>query len=93
MIGSLMYLKNTRPNICFVVNTLCQFLIDLIHVHLVAAKHVLRYLKGTINYGFKYDVNQKINMHGYVDSNCVGNTTDRKITFGCCFSLGSGMIS
>ena len=48
MIGSLMYLTNTRPDICFAMNTLSQFLTDLRHVHLIAAKHILRYLKGTI---------------------------------------------
>ena len=53
MIGSLMYLTKMRPDICFVVNTLR-------HVHLIAAKHIMRYLKGTIDYGLKYDVNQKI---------------------------------
>ena len=42
IIGSLMYLTNTRPYICFVVNTLGQFLTDLRHVHLVVAKHILR---------------------------------------------------
>ena len=40
-----MYLMNTRPNICFVVNTLSQFMTDSRHVHLIAAKHILRYLK------------------------------------------------
>ena len=42
MIGSLMYLTNTRPDIFFVVNTLIQFLIDRRHVHLIDAKHILR---------------------------------------------------
>ena len=68
MIGSLMYLTNMRPYICFAVNTLSQFLIALRHVHLIAAKHILRYLKGTVDYGLKYDANQKINLEGYVDS-------------------------
>ena len=49
MIGSLMYLTNTRPNICFVVNTLSQFLTDPRYAHLIAAKHILRYLKGTVD--------------------------------------------
>ena len=57
MIGSLMYLTNTRPNICFFMNTLSQFLIDPRHVHLTATKHILRYLKGTIDYGLKYEEN------------------------------------
>ena len=63
-----MYLRNTRPDIFFVVNTLSQFLIDLRHVHLIATKHILRYLKGTVDYGLKYEANQKINLEGYVDS-------------------------
>ena len=52
-IGSLMYLTNTRPDIYFVVNTLSQFLTDPRHVHLIAAKHILRYLKRTVDYGLK----------------------------------------
>lgn len=44
LIGSLNYLVNNSPNICYVVNTLSQFLVEPPHVHWVAAKHVLRYL-------------------------------------------------
>ena len=62
IIGSLLYLMNTRPDIFFAVNTLSQFLTDLRHVHLIATKHILRYLKGTVDYGLKYDANQKINL-------------------------------
>ena len=62
-------------------------------VHLTAAKHILRYLKGTIDYGLKYDANQKINLEGYVDSDWAGNAIDRKSTLGCFFSIGSGVIS
>ena len=89
MIGSLMY---PRPDICFVVNTLSQFLTDPRHVHLIAAKNILRYLKGTIDYGLKYEANQKINLEGYVDSDWVGNAIDRKSTSGCYFSIGSSVI-
>ena len=62
MICSLMYLMCMRPDICFAMNTLSQFVMDLRHVHLIVAKHILRYLKGTVDYGIKYDVNQKINL-------------------------------
>ena len=51
MIGSLMYLMNTWSDICFMMNSLSQYMVDPRQVHLVAAKHILRYLKGTINYG------------------------------------------
>ena len=47
---SLMYLMNTRPDICFAVNTLR-------HVHLMVAKHAVRYLKGTVEYELKYEEN------------------------------------
>jgi hypothetical protein len=93
MIGSLMYLTNTRPDICFVVNTLSQYMVEPRHVHLIAAKHVMRYLKGTIEYGIKYDADCEFRLQGYSDSDWAGSVTDRKSTSGCCFSLGSGMIS
>ena len=88
MIGSLMYLTNMRPDICFVVNTLRQFLTDLIHVHLIVAKHILRYLKGIVDYGLKYDANQKINLKGYVDSDWAGSAIDRKRTLGLLLQFG-----
>ena len=88
MIGSLMYLTNMRPDICFAVNTLSQLLTNPKHVHLIAAKHILRYLRGTIDYGLKYEVNQNINLEGYVDSDWAGNAIDRKSTLGCCFKYG-----
>ena len=53
MIFSLMYLTDTRPDIFFAVNTLG-------HVHLMVTK-------GTVEYGLKYDMNQKINLEGHVD--------------------------
>ena len=75
------------------MNTLSQFLIDLRHVHLIATENILRYLKGTFDYGIKYEVNQNINLEGYVDLDWAGNAIDRKSTSGCCFSMGSGVIS
>ena len=80
IICCLMYLMNTREDICFAVNTLSQFLTDPRHVHLIAAKHILRYLRGTIDYGLKYEANQKINLEGYVDLNWAGSSIDRKST-------------
>ena len=93
MIGSLMYLTNTRPDICFAMNTLSQFLKDPRNVHLIVAKHILRYLRGTNDYGIKYNANQKINLEGYVDSDWADSAINRKSTSGCCFSMRSGVIS
>ena len=84
---------NTRPDIFFAVNTFSQFLIDLRHVQLTTAKHILRYLKGIVDYGLKYEANQNIDLEGYVDSDWVGSAIDRKITSGFSFSMGSSVIA
>ena len=60
---------------------------------MIATKHILRYLRGIVDYGLKYEVSQKINLEGYVDSDWAGNAIDRKSTLGCCFSMGLGVIS
>ena len=93
IIRSLMCLTNTRPDICFSVNTLSQFLVEPRHVHLVAAKHVMRYLKGTLDCGLSYDGDHDFTLSGYTDSDWVGSVPDRKSTSGCFLSLGSTMIS
>jgi hypothetical protein len=54
LIGSLMYLVNTRPNICFAVKILSQFMVEPRRVHWVATKHVLCYLHSTIDFWLSY---------------------------------------
>jgi hypothetical protein len=68
IIGSLMYLTNTRPDIFFAVNTLSHFLVEPRCVHLVAAKHVMMYLKGTIDCGLSYDGDHDFTLSGYTDA-------------------------
>ena len=63
------------------------------HVHLVAVKHVMRYLRGTLDCGLRYAVDGEIRLHGYTDSDWDGSIDDKKSTSGCCFSLGSRVIS
>ena len=82
MIESLMYLMNTRPDICFTMNTLSQFLTYPRHVHLIVAKNILGYLEGTVDYGLKYEVNHKVNLECYVDSDWEGSAINRKSTWG-----------
>ena len=59
IIGSLMYLTNTRLDICFDVNTTSQSMLNPKHIHLVGAKHVMRYLKGTLDYSLRYALNDE----------------------------------
>jgi hypothetical protein len=93
LIGSLMYLVNTRPDICFAVNTLSQYMVEPRGVHMVGAKHVLRYVAGAVDYGLDYVRGDGVTLVGYTDSDWAGCAADRKSTSGCCFSLGSGLVS
>jgi hypothetical protein len=62
LIRSLMYLVNTRPDICFHVNTLSQFQVEPKHEHWIDAKHVLRYICGMLNYGLRYTSSSDIQL-------------------------------
>jgi membrane-bound inhibitor of C-type lysozyme len=93
LIGSLMYLVNTRPYICFAINTLSQFQVEPKHENWIVTKHVLRYICGTLNYGLRYTSSGDIQLHGFTDSGWVGSAEDKRSTSGMSFSLGSAMIS
>ena len=54
LIGSLIYLVNTRPDIYYTANTLYQFMVEAKRAHWAATKHVLRYIQGTIEHGLLY---------------------------------------
>ena len=69
LIGSLMYLVNTRPDMSYAVNTLSQYMVEPRRAHWVAAKHVLRYLKGTIDYGLNYEKRDGIEFTSHTNSN------------------------
>jgi hypothetical protein len=80
---------NTRPDICF---SLSQYLVEPKRVHLDDAKHVMRYLKGTLDFGLCYNRDHDFRLYGYTNSDCAGSVSDRKSTSGCCFSLGSARL-
>ena len=77
----------TRPDLCYIVSKLSQFMHKPTKFHLNAAKHVLRYLKGTKEYGLKFcKSNDPIQIVGYSDSDW-GSSEDRKSISGYCFQL------
>jgi hypothetical protein len=63
------------------------------HIHMVAVKHILRYVRGTIAYGLRYTSSGGVMLHSFTDSDWMGSTVDRKRTSRYCFSLGLAMIS
>jgi hypothetical protein len=54
----------------------------------VAAKHVLRYLCGTVDYGLCYIQGDGVELTCFIDADWADSTMDRKSTSSCCFSLG-----
>ena len=90
--GALMFLVNSRPDICVAVKTLSQYMVEPHHSHWIGAKNLLRYLRGTITHGLRYTAGD-VRLHGYSDADWAGSVVDRKSTYGCCFSLGSASIS
>ena len=80
-----MYLTNTRPDICFDVNTLSLYLDQPRRVHQIAAKHVMRYLKGTIDFGLYYDGSHVYRLYGYTVVDWAGSILDKKRTSGILF--------
>ena len=67
LIGALMFLVNTRPDICFAVNTLSQHMVEPHRIHWVGAKNLLRYLWGSINHGLRYTAGS-VTLHRYTDA-------------------------
>jgi hypothetical protein len=80
LIGSLMYLVNTKPHICFVVNIISQFMVEPRSVHWIGEKHVLRYIAGSVDFGLDYVRGDGVSLVGYADSDWAGCATHRKST-------------
>lgn len=93
LIGCLMYLTATRPDILFAISLLSRFMHCASEMHLKATKRILRYVKGTIDYGVKFEKCQEFKLYEFFDSDWAGSVDDMKSTSGYCFSLGSGVFS
>ena len=93
LVGSLMYLVNTRPDICYVVNQLSQATVKPTMLFWKEGKHVLRYLRGTSGYGLWYRQSDEVKLHGFMNADWVGSPTDRKSTSGGIFSIESTTFS
>ncbi|KAL0441848.1 UNVERIFIED_CONTAM: Retrovirus-related Pol polyprotein from transposon RE2 [Sesamum radiatum] len=92
LIGSLLYLTATRPDIMFATCLLSRFMQSPSQVHYAAAKRILRYLRGTKDFGIWYKSTNDAKLVGYTDSDWAGSVDDMKSTSGYTFSLGSGIF-
>ena len=93
LIGCLMYLTTTRPDILNAVSILSRFMHFPNETNIRAAKRVIKYIKGTWNFGVKFLKYREFKLTGFSDSDWEGSIDDMKSTYGYCFSLGLGMFS
>ncbi len=96
IVGSLMYLMiYTRPNIAHAVGKINKYMTNPCKVHWEDVKWILRYIKGTIDFGILFDSRATNSTHvlGFVDANYAQDLDKRRSTTGYVFTLAGGCIS
>jgi len=89
LIGCLMYLTTTRPDIMNATSILSRYMRCASEIHFQAAKRIVRYIKGTIDYGLKFCQVKNSILHSYSDSDWASCVDDMRSTSGYCFSFSS----
>eukprot|EP00253_Pinus_taeda_P007367 PITA_07367 len=93
LVGKLLYLTHTRPDLSFVVGLVARFMQNPRESHWKAAKRILRYVRGIVQFGIHYSAKATPLLVGFTDSDWAGDPDDRKSTAGYVFTLGSGPIT
>jgi hypothetical protein len=93
MIGSLLYLTASRPDIAFAVGVCARYQAEPKVSHINQVKRILKYVNGTSDYGMLYTHGSGSMLTGYCDADWAGSVDDRKSTSGGCFFLGNNLIS
>jgi hypothetical protein len=95
MIGSLMYMTATRPDLTYVVSLISRFMEAPTELHYQVVRKILRYLKGTLDYGlfYKKKKSERHKLVGFSDSDYAGDVDDHKNTSGYVFLLNGATIS
>ncbi|XP_059451093.1 uncharacterized mitochondrial protein AtMg00240-like [Corylus avellana] len=93
MIGNLLYLTTSRPDISFSVGVCDSFQVNSKESHLTAVKRVIHYVNGTVNYGIWYFRSTNLNLEGYSDADWAGCADDRKSASGGCFYVGTNLMA
>ncbi|GJW67107.1 ribonuclease H-like domain-containing protein [Tanacetum coccineum] len=91
--GSLQYLTFTRPDISYVVQKVCLYMHDPREPHFLAFKRILRYVRGTLDYGLQLFSSSTTDVVAYSDADWAGCLTTRRSTSGYCVFLGNNLLS
>ncbi|XP_028124053.1 uncharacterized protein LOC114321104 [Camellia sinensis] len=93
LVGSLVYLTVTHPDIAYAVDIVSQFVAAPRSPHYDALVHILRYLKGTMFHGLHYSAHSSLQLHAFSDADWAGDPTDRRSTTRFNFFLGDFLIA
>lgn len=93
MIGSLLYVTTSRPDVLLAVGLVGRFQAPPRENHLQAVKRIFRYLKGKTNFGLWYPKGRELTLVAYTDANQEGDVDDRKSTSGGAFYLGECLVA
>ena len=93
MIGSLLYLIGTQPDIMHAVGIVGRFQANPKESHIQAVKRIFKYLQGTQKFGLWYPRDTYLTLHAYTNADWVGSVDDRKSTIGGAFYMDSRLVS
>ena len=82
LVGKLIYLSHTHPNITYEVNVVSQFMHDPRKLHMDVVEKILRYLKSTPGKGILFSNHGNLKVEGYTDADWAGSNDDRRSTSG-----------
>ncbi|RVX13204.1 Retrovirus-related Pol polyprotein from transposon RE1 [Vitis vinifera] len=93
LVGSLIYLTTTQPDISYVVHQVSQFMTSPRHLHLAVVRCIIRYLRGSPTHGLFFPTGSFLQLVAYSDADWGGCTDTHRSTTGWCMFLGDDLIS
>ena len=93
LVGSLIHLTTTRPDISYVVHQVSQFMSSPRHLHLVAVRRIIHYLRGSPTRGLFFPTDTSLQLVAYSDADWAGCLDTPRSTTGWCMFLGDALIS
>jgi Reverse transcriptase (RNA-dependent DNA polymerase) len=93
LVGRLIYLCHTRPDISFAVSMVSRYMHDSRKGHMDAKYHILRYLKSAPGKGLIFRKNGHMNIESYCDSDWASCQDDMRSTSGYCMFVGGNLVS
>ena len=93
MIGSLLYLTASRPDISYSVGVCARYQVNHKESYMIALKRIIQYVKTTADFGVWYSKDTNDVLAGYSNTDWARNTDDRNSTLGGCFYVGNNLVS